>query len=128
MGSLPTQIPIVGDVVSNLSLLVPLIKHAPREEWFEMIRAWKEKWPFTYAKNIGDGGRMKPQEVVEELDRQVTRMGRKGETVITTGVGQHQMWAAQHYRWTHPRALISSGGLGVREFILRSVISLMIDP
>ena len=60
---------------------------------------------------------MKPQEVIEELDKQLS-VGKDGkwkeETVITTGVGQHQMWAAQHYRWKVPRSMVTSGGLGVR--------------
>ena len=54
---------------------------------------------------------MKPQEVIEELDAQTAH--RKDDVIVTTGVGQHQMWAAQHYRWRHPRTMVTSGGLGV---------------
>ncbi|KAJ3495472.1 hypothetical protein NMY22_g19935 [Coprinellus aureogranulatus] len=63
------QIPILGDVVSNLSALVPLVKATPRKEWFESIRGWKEAYPFTYVKST-KGEKMKPQEIVEELDKQ----------------------------------------------------------
>ena len=108
------QIPILGDVVANLAVLVPLIKSAPREEWFKDITHWKSSYPFTYEKSV-NGENMKPQEVVEELDRQ-TR-DRKDEIIISTGVGQHQMWAAQHFRWTHPRSMVTSGGLGVYYFL-----------
>jgi acetolactate synthase-1/2/3 large subunit len=58
-----------------------------------------------------EGARIKPQEVIEELDRQTS--GRKEDVIISTGVGQHQMWTAQHYRWKYPRTMVTSGGLGV---------------
>lgn len=107
------QIPILGDVVANLSALVPLVKATPRKEWFDSIRGWKKDYPFTYVKSK-KGEKMKPQEVVEELDKQLA--DKKEETIIATGVGQHQMWAAQHYRWKQPRSMVTSGGLGVRLF------------
>lgn len=103
-------VPILGDVVANLGALVPLIRYSPRKAWFDDIRTWKSKYPFTYVKSEG-GARMKPQEVIEELDRQTAH--RKSEVVVSTGVGQHQMWAAQHFRWTQPRSMVTSGGLGV---------------
>jgi len=107
------QIPILGDVVSNMAALVPLIERAPREAWFDDIKTWKKEYPFTFIKSE-KGQKMKPQEVVEELDLQ-TR-DRKEDIIIATGVGQHQMWAAQHFRWKHPRTMVTSGGLGVRLF------------
>src|SRR5882724_11712057 len=103
------SIPVVGDVVANLASLVPLIRSSPRIKWFSDIRSWKDMYPFTYVPSR-NGELMKPQEVIQELDKQ-TR-GKKEDVIITTGVGQHQMWAAQFYRWTHPRTMISSGGLG----------------
>lgn len=107
-----STIPVLGDVVSNMAALVPLVKGAnPRSEWFSQIRSWKQKYPFTYDKSV-EGAKMKPQEVIEELDRQVK--DKKDQVIIATGVGQHQMWAAQHYRWTKPRSMVTSGGLGVR--------------
>jgi acetolactate synthase I/II/III large subunit len=104
------SIPVLGDVVANLASLVPLIRSSPRTEWFSNIKTWKQDYPFTYTPST-NGALMKPQQIIEELDKQ-TR-GKKEDVVITTGVGQHQMWAAQFYRWTHPRTMISSGGLGV---------------
>ena len=104
------SIPIVGDVVANLVALVPLIRTSPRTGWFQDIKTWKKDYPFTYVKSKS-GQRLKPQEVIEEMDRQTAN--RKEDIVVSTGVGQHQMWAAQHYRWRHPRTMVTSGGLGV---------------
>jgi acetolactate synthase-1/2/3 large subunit len=114
------SIPVLGDVVANLAALVPLIKSSPREEWFGDIAQWKKDYPFTYVKSE-KGERLKPQEVVEELDRQTA--ARKEDIVITTGVGQHQMWAAQHFRWRYPQSMVTSGGLGVRYFPPYGVVS-----
>lgn len=108
------QIPVLGDVVASMAALVPLIESSSREPWFEDIKTWKDSYPFTFEKSEA-GARMKPQEVVEELDRQT--MNRKEDVIVSTGVGQHQMWAAQHYRWKHPRTMVTSGGLGVRIYL-----------
>ena len=117
---------IEGDVVKNLAKMMKQLKPAPkdsRKEWHDLIRSWKEKYPFTFIPSRPDKNElMKPQEVIVELDKQVSEMGKKGETIITTGVGQHQMWAAQHYRWTTPRSWVSSGGLGTMGFGLPSAI------
>jgi acetolactate synthase-1/2/3 large subunit len=104
------SIPILGDVVTNMASLVPLIKSSPRTEWFADIKHWKESYPFTYVKSA-NGGKMKPQEVIEELDKQLAH--KKDEVIVATGVGQHQMWAAQYFRWRHPQTMVTSGGLGV---------------
>jgi acetolactate synthase-1/2/3 large subunit len=113
------HIPVLGDVVDNLRLLVPKIKSSPREEWFKTIKGWKADYPFTYVPSA-EGARAKPQEVVEELDKQTRHC--KEDVIVTTGVGQHQMWAAQHYRWTQPQSWVSSGGLGTMGFGLPSAI------
>ncbi|PCH37937.1 acetolactate synthase [Wolfiporia cocos MD-104 SS10] len=115
------SIPVLGDVVANMASLVPLIRSSPREQWFSDIKAWKNAYPFTYEKSKDTpGSMMKPQEVIEELDRQTAH--RKEDVIVTTGVGQHQMWAAQHFRWRTPRSLVTSGGLGTMGFGLPSSI------
>lgn len=114
------SIPILGDVASNLAVLVPLIRSTPRPEWFSDIKEWKEKYPFTYVKTSGPDALIKPQEVIEELDKQTAHM--KEDVIVSTGVGQHQMWAAQHFRWRTPRSLVTSGGLGTMGFGLPSAI------
>jgi acetolactate synthase-1/2/3 large subunit len=105
------SISILGDAAHNLGALVPLIKSSPRETWFQDIKSWKSKYPFTYDKSVPGKEKMKPQEVIEELDAQTRH--KKDDVIISTGVGQHQMWAAQHFRWRTPRSMVTSGGLGV---------------
>ena len=111
---------VEGDVAANLALLLPLIDSKPtRPEWFAQIKDWKDRFPFAYEKE-GPDGLIKPQTVIEKLSKMTEST--KDKTIITTGVGQHQMWAAQHFRWTHPRTMITSGGLGTMGFGLPSAI------
>lgn len=114
------DIPVLGDVVASMAELVPQVEFRERKPWFEKIKNWKASYPFTYTPSQ-PGHRMKPQEVIEELDRQANAIG-KENVIISTGVGQHQMWAAQHYRWTKPRSWVSSGGLGTMGFGVPSAI------
>jgi acetolactate synthase-1/2/3 large subunit len=89
------DIPVVGDARLSLEAMLPLMEHRDRREWFEMIDGWKKKFPFRYK---DDSQKSKPQYVLEEINKQTG-----GDAIITTGVGQHQMWAAQFYRWRQPR-------------------------
>ncbi|OXB39850.1 acetolactate synthase, mitochondrial [Cryptococcus neoformans] len=114
------QIPVLGDVVASLGELVPQIEAVDRSAWIGRCKATKERYPFTYTPSQ-EGQKLKPQEVVQELDRQAEALG-KEKFVISTGVGQHQMWACQYYRWTEPRSWVSSGGLGTMGFGLPSAI------
>ncbi|KAF9053157.1 acetolactate synthase [Panaeolus papilionaceus] len=113
------QIPVLGDVITNMAALVPMVEYSERAEWFHDIKTWKKDYPFTFEKSK-DGARMKPQEVVEELDRQTE--DKKEDVIVATGVGQHQMWAAQHFRWKQPRSMVTSGGLGTMGFGLPAAI------
>jgi acetolactate synthase-1/2/3 large subunit len=111
---------VEGDVADNLALLLPQVKAVEsRAEWFSQIAAWKKKYPFDYERET-PGDMIKPQTVIEEISNQVADI--KKDVVITTGVGQHQMWAAQHFRWRYPRSMITSGGLGTMGFGLPSAI------
>jgi len=101
------EIPIVGDARLILKELNKIVKKPDTDEWLKKIDEWKKKWPLTYKKD----DKLRPQYVVEEIYN-VT----KGEAIITTEVGQNQMWAAQFYRYTKPRTFISSGGLGTMGF------------
>ncbi|HTY44531.1 MAG TPA: biosynthetic-type acetolactate synthase large subunit [Patescibacteria group bacterium] len=102
------DIPIVGDARHILGQLLPEIKKAPDDaEWLKTVEAWKKKYPLAYKSKE----KVSPQYVIEQIDA-VTR----GDAIITTEVGQNQMWAAQWYKYDYPRTFISSGGLGTMGF------------
>jgi acetolactate synthase-1/2/3 large subunit len=101
-------VPIVGDARRVLEKLNAILRetHAPladHADWWQRIEAWRARQCLAYAR---DGQRIKPQYVIETLSRLA------GDAIICSDVGQHQMWAAQHYRFTQPRRWINSGGLG----------------
>ncbi|EWC43797.1 mitochondrial acetolactate synthase catalytic subunit [Drechslerella stenobrocha 248] len=111
---------VEGDVADNLRALLPQLKQIEsRPEWFTQIADWKERFPFNYERNL-PSGLLNPQTVIEELSNMTAPY--KDKVIITTGVGQHQMWAAQHFRWRHPRTMITSGGLGTMGYGLPSAI------
>ncbi|KAH8164669.1 hypothetical protein CIB48_g3569 [Xylaria polymorpha] len=115
---------IEGDVSKNLAQLLPHVKvtsMTDRKEWFDNIKAWKEKWPMNAFERTERPGMIKPQVLIEHLSNLTA--DRKRNTIITTGVGQHQMWTAQHFRWRHPRTMITSGGLGTMGYGLPAAIS-----
>lgn len=102
--TIKVDIPIVGDAKNILQELNKHIHFAERKEWFDKIKSWKEKNPLLYNKSENV---IKPQYVIE----QICDAG-KGNVIITTEVGQNQMWAAQFFTYTKPRTFLSSGGLG----------------
>ena len=106
--NIKVDIPVVGDAKNILTELIKHVSHVERKEWFEKIAYWKKKYSSLYdkASNV-----VKPQYVVEQIC-EVT----KGEAIVTTEVGQNQMWAAQYYTYTNPRSFLSSGGLGTMGF------------
>ncbi|PYH88572.1 acetolactate synthase [Aspergillus ellipticus CBS 707.79] len=105
-------IAVIGDLASTLPRLLLLITTtiAPRLKWLRQIQEWKARYPLAFQPPQELPPRLLPQEVITELD--VQTQGQKSSTIVTTGVGQHQMWTARHYRWREPLGLISSGGLG----------------
>ncbi|KAK3988507.1 putative acetolactate synthase catalytic subunit mitochondrial precursor [Cladorrhinum sp. PSN332] len=114
---------VEGDVGKNLALLLPQVEAksmADRQAWFGQINEWKKKWPLSDYERADRAGLIKPQTVIEELSNLTA--DRKENTYIATGVGQHQMWAAQHFRWRHPRSMITSGGLGTMGYGLPAAI------
>ncbi|MEZ0361976.1 MAG: biosynthetic-type acetolactate synthase large subunit [Hydrogenobacter sp.] len=110
------DVPIVGDVKVVLRKLIEEIKKEgmkvlfpeDRQKWIGQIEKWKKLHPLTYRNSDKV---IKPQYVIEEIWK-VT----KGEAIIATGVGQHQMWAAMFYKYSYPRQFINSGGLGTMGF------------
>jgi len=99
------DIPIVGDAAQTLKDLLEKIKpeKSKHDAWLAQINEWKKKYPLSYKKD----GQLKPQYIIEMIN-EVT----KGDAIICTEVGQHQMWAAQFCQFKNPRTWVSSGGLG----------------
>ena len=119
------QLPIVGDIKDALQRLNQLVKARPSKKsfqaWNQQIAKWKAKAPFRYqitdevlkSQHVtdfmgGDASQVILPQMAIELLYELT----KGEAIITTGVGQHQMWAGQYYQYTFPRQLLTSAGLG----------------
>lgn len=111
---------IEGDVARNLASFIPLVEEVEaRPEWMAKIKEWKEQYPYAYMKET-PGLKIKPQTLIREIAEQSQKYGK--EVIVTTGVGQHQMWAAQHFTWTRPRTFITSGGLGTMGYGLPAAI------
>jgi acetolactate synthase-1/2/3 large subunit len=99
------DIPIVGDVKKVLCELLKKVEAKEHDDWLARIEEWRKAAPLTYLQE--PDGDLSPQYVIESIYK-VTN----GEALITTEVGQHQMWTAQYYKFNRPRSLASSGGLG----------------
>jgi acetolactate synthase-1/2/3 large subunit len=118
--NIPVTAPVVGDCKITLAKLNKLLDKEDlgdlkknRKKWFEQIQHWKDTQPLAYKQEDV----IKPQYVVEKL-YQLT----KGKAIITTEVGQNQMWAAQYYHFDRPNHFITSGGLGCMGFGLPAAI------
>ena len=115
------DLPIIGETKATLKDMIKyLAEHnyapspAQRQEWLDQIAEWKEKVPLTYCQN---GLVIKPQYVIQKL-HEVTQ----GDVIITTEVGQNQMWTAQFFPFDQPNTFISSGGLGTMGYGLPAAI------
>lgn len=119
--NVPAHIPIVGDAKNVLPALIGAIKKLlgekempNRSAWHQQIKDWKKKYPLHYEQDRI----IKPEFVIE----QIYELTKNKYTIITTGVGQNQMWAAQYYKVTRPRTFLSSGGLGTMGFGMPAAI------
>ena len=115
------DIPIVGDCKDALRKLLELVEESPidelekvRKPWLDQIQKWKETYPLAYEQK---DDLIKPQYVVEKLYELS-----EGKAIISTEVGQNQMWAAQYYHFSKPRTLLTSGGLGTMGYGLPAAI------
>lgn len=119
------DIPVVGDARKVLQQILQILKKAKyakvktpkRTEWLNKIEAWKREMTLAYSMD----GELKPQYVVEKI-YEVTR----GEALITTEVGQNQMWAVQYYHFKRPRMLFTSGGLGTMGYGLPAALGVQV--
>lgn len=128
------DLPIVGDVKRVLQELIPLVRKADTDGWLMQIAEWKREHPLTYESTASlheeglNGANGQPSPSVDSLPIHaqyvIERLGQltKGEALVVTDVGQHQMWAAQWYGFTRPRSMITSGGLGTMGFGLPAAI------
>jgi acetolactate synthase I/II/III large subunit len=112
--NVPAHIPIVGDAKNILPRLTAEYRalgadRARLEEWWSRIRAWQERYPLRYEDS--KDSEIKPQYMVESLYEATG-----GDAIVTSDVGQHQMWTAQYFHFREPRRWINSGGLGTMGF------------
>lgn len=118
--SVTVDVPIVGDAKNVLDRMVQHLKEhkdfsrATRKPWLKEVQRWAAEHPIGYEPSDEV---IKPQYVIEQIHRLT-----KGQAIIATEVGQHQMWTAQFYQFTHPRTLLSSGGLGTMGYGLPAAI------
>ena len=110
--NIKTDADLVGDLKEVLTILNSRLDQQDHKEWIEHIKELKEKYPLKYEDNA-----LSCPYIMEQIDK-VT----KGEAIITTDVGQHQMWASQYYRYTKPRTFLSSGGSGTMGYGLGACI------
>ncbi|MCU6797594.1 MULTISPECIES: biosynthetic-type acetolactate synthase large subunit [Paenibacillus] len=109
-----THIPVVGDIKAVLQLALLKAKKSQSAAWIEHVQADKANHPLRY---IDSDTELKPQYVIEMIHETTN-----GDAIVTTDVGQHQMWTAQYYKFNKPRSWITSGGLGTMGFGFPSAI------
>jgi acetolactate synthase I/II/III large subunit len=114
------EIPIVGDAKNVLQKMLEYAEAEPVQNWEKMHGPWRKRiaeWDSTSPLTYKEGPMIKPQFVIRKID-EITQ----GEAIITTEVGQNQMWTAQFFKFTRPRSLITSGGLGTMGFGLPAAL------
>ncbi len=111
------DVPLVGNLKTVLNDMIPLVKPSDHEEWLDQINEWKEE---TKARDIlswPDEEKLHSAHVIRDFWEKTA-----GDVIVTTGVGQHQMWAAQYYQLEQPYRLVTSGGAGTMGFGLPAAI------
>jgi acetolactate synthase-1/2/3 large subunit len=103
--NIKVDIPVVGDCKRVLEKLNEIVEPGDYTDWVTTVAGWKEQYPLRYTQEAD--GPVKPQYVIEQVCDAVN-----GNAIVTTDVGQHQMWAAQFFTHRYPRSFCSSGGLG----------------
>jgi acetolactate synthase-1/2/3 large subunit len=118
------DVPIVGDCRAVIEEMVTAIQdmggadaQPDRSEWLAQVRAWQRDFPLHYEQSFDEGSALKPQYVLEQL-----RDSTPDDTIVVSGVGQHQMWTSQHWKFDHPYTWVNSGGLGTMGFAVPAAI------
>jgi len=115
------DVPIVGDIGAVLRQMLAVVEKAPepdpasRSAWLATVSGWQETHPLSYDQD--PNGPLKPQYVIEQLHKLAG-----DDAVVVAGVGQHQMWASQYWKFTKPRSWINSGGLGTMGFAVPAAV------
>jgi acetolactate synthase-1/2/3 large subunit len=129
--NVPVEVPIVGDAGCVLAALIEAWNQdeqrqhtAALAEWWQQIEEWRAKDSLKFTQDKRRGGIIKPQYAVQRLYEITREQGR--DTFITTEVGQHQMWAAQHFRFDKPNHWMTSGGLGTMGYGLPAAMGVQI--
>jgi acetolactate synthase-1/2/3 large subunit len=118
------DVPIVGDCRLVIEEMVKAVRdlggseaQPDRSAWIAQIREWQQQHPLQYEQTFQDDGPLKPQFVLETL-----RDNTPEDTIVVAGVGQHQMWSSQYWRFRHPYTWVNSGGLGTMGFAVPAAI------
>ncbi|HCP24546.1 MAG: biosynthetic-type acetolactate synthase large subunit [SAR202 cluster bacterium] len=118
--NVPVEVPIIGDAKASLQKLVPLVENTPRPDWMGYIENLKQEHP---SLGIPPSDSLQPQHVISNLD---TLLQEDPQTTVVTGVGQHQMWAAQFLSFNQTNSFVSSGGLGAMGFELPAAMGVQV--
>ncbi len=118
--NVPVEVPLAGDAKALLQKLTPMVTNTPRPDWMQYIENLKRDHP---SLNIPASDMLQPQQVISSMD---TLVQENPETTIVTGVGQHQMWAAQFLSFNHENTFVSSGGLGAMGFELPAALGVQV--
>jgi acetolactate synthase-1/2/3 large subunit len=117
------DVPIVGDCRLVIEELVKAVRDLQRTKpqpdrtpWLDQLRAWQQQYPLHYEQSF-EGDALKPQYVLEQL-----RDSTPDDTIVVAGVGQHQMWTSQYWKFNHPYTWVNSGGLGTMGFAVPAAI------
>ncbi len=116
--NVPVDVPIVGDVKNVLKAISKELEPQEHVDWISLIGEWRSE---HQSLEIGEAEGLPPQYVIQQIYKET-----EGNAMVVTGVGQHQMWAAQYCRYTKPNTLIMSGGLGTMGFELPAAIGVKI--